>query len=153
MIYLLFLAGLIEASTAVTQPATCLQQYCQYSCLVKLNIDYTCLTQGQLNTLLDCNTLQSDYNVNEMTNAVNADSSVASASCSDTLKSCPGGLKSHGDTTCRPSCSLADGYEYNINGDMTCGPPCSFADGFVGCTDDEWQKIKVFYSNRQSCTT
>ena len=33
-----------------------------------------------------------------------------------------------------------------------CGP-CLFADEFVGCTDDELQKIKVFYSNRQSCPT
>jgi len=28
---------------------------------------------------------------------------------------------------------------------------CSFENELVGCTDDEWQKIKVFYNNRPSC--
>ena len=28
---------------------------------------------------------------------------------------------------------------------------CSFENELVGCTDDEWQQIKVFYNNRPSC--
>ena len=78
-------------------------------------------------------------------------------SVANSCQQCPSGSfsASSDDTDCPYSATMCPAGTY-ASGTAACLPglprlPCLFADEFVGCTDDELQKIKVFYSNRQSC--
>ena len=123
-----FIVAILFGIHATSAATTCLQQYCQNSCLVTLSDDTdTCLSQTDVNDISGvpgsevCNAMNLMYGPSDVEDLIEADASVAEASCSVTAQSCGTGYeKESGDgTTCILSCS---GLEENWNQDCSCNP-------------------------------
>ncbi len=108
----------------------------KYSTAVRRTTDCDLCTAG---TYISDTTTATEHDQQDDCKVCSADKYSADTGTTD-CDGCPAGTYISDTTTATKHDQVSD-----------CGLPCSFADEFVGCTDDEWQQIKVFYS--ESCPT